>query len=350
MIPVVVLATVDPVLRDSALFSLLTDQPGTGVVREDLDADAGTLRRVVGDENGFVEDVTRPADHGCPGCILREDALPAVEAMVDSGRWQRIVLALPVSAATVPAARPLADPCARRRLGIDLAGVVGVVDVDRAEDDLMGDERVGDRGVALAAGDRRSVGEALAAQITHADLVLTTGTSPVGLTLVDHLRGRRSARADLFDTRVRELFAARHSVRHAAARLDPRTLAPPEVPDAHGVWTLDLTSGRPVHPERFLRLLPDLAGGRVRTRGRFRVPTRPGRLGVLDGTGGHLSIGDAGPPGTAVGTRLVVTGTGDDREQRHRAFGEMLLTGAELAGADDWAAVEDGLDDWLGPR
>ncbi|HEY7813434.1 MAG TPA: hypothetical protein VIC62_09370 [Nakamurella sp.] len=101
-----VLATVDPVLRETALFSLLTDQPGTGVVRQDLDADAGTLRRVVVNENGVVEDVTHPAEHGCPGCILREDALPALEAMVSAGRWQRIVLALPVSAATMPAVRP----------------------------------------------------------------------------------------------------------------------------------------------------------------------------------------------------------------------------------------------------
>lgn len=49
-------------------------------------------------------------------------------------------------------------------------------------------------------------------------------------------------------------------------------------------------------------------------------------------------------------TRLVVTGIGDGREQRQRAFGEMLLTGAELAGNDDWSTMDDGLDEWLGPR
>ncbi len=350
MIPVVVLATVDPVLRETAVFSLLTDLPGTGVISQDLDPGAGTLRRVVGDEYGVVEDVTRPAERGCPGCVLREDALPALGAMVDSGRWQRIVLALPVSAATVPAARPLADPAARRQLGIGLACVVCVIDADRAESDLMGAELIDDRGLALTAGDRRSVGEALAAQLAHADLVLATGADPVGLTLVDHLRGRRSARAELFDTRARELFVTRHSARQAAARVDPRWLTPPTVPDAHGVWTLDLDSDRPVHPERFLRRLADLAGGRVRTRGRFMLPTRPGRLGVVDGTGGHLSIGDAGRHGFAASTRMVVTGVGDGCVDRRRAFNEMLLTGAELAGGDDWSRVDDGLDDWLGLR
>jgi G3E family GTPase len=350
MIPVVVLATVDPVLRETAVLSWLTDRPGTGVLRQDLDPEAGMLRRVVGDEHGVVEDLSRPADRGCPGCVLRENALPAVAAMVKSGRWQRIVVALPVSAASVPAARPLADPCARRRLGIELAAVVSVVDVDRAGDDLMGDERVGQRGGALAVGDRRSVGEALAAQLGHADLVLTTGSNPVGLTLVDHLRGIRSARRELHQTRVAELFAARHSARSAAARLDPRTLQPSSVPDAHGVWTLDLVSHRPMHPVRFMARLADLAGGRVRARGRFQVPTRAGRLAVLDGAGGHLSIGDAGRPATAVGTRVLLTGTGPERAQRRQVFAEMLLTDDELASGRDWSTVDDGLDDWLGPR
>ncbi len=350
MIPIVVLAAVDPVLREAALFSLLTDLPGTGVARQDLDPAAGTLRRVVSDEHGVLEDVTRPAERGCPGCVLREDALPAVEAMVAAERWQRIVLALPVSAATMPAARPLTDPAIRRRLGVDLAAVVSVVDADRVEADLMGPDLVGDRGMDLAIGDRRSVGEALAAQLTHADLVLSTGSDRAGDTLIDHLRGPRGARSDLFETRVRELFVPRHSARLAADRLDPRRLMPPTVPDAHGVWTLDLCSGRPVHPQRFLRRLPELAGGRVRARGRFHLPTRPGRLGVVDGTGGHLSIGDAGWHGPSASTRLVVTGVGGGRQRRAQAFAEMLLTDAELAGAGDWSTMDDGLDDWLGVR
>ncbi len=349
MIPVVVLATVDPVLRDVAVFSLLTDLPGTGVLRQDLDPHTGTVRRVVGDENGTVEDVRHPAERACPGCILRENVLPAVESTVAADRWQRLVLALPVSASTMPVTRPLADASVRRRLGIDLATVICVVDADRVEHDLMSGDRLADRSLGLMTDDGRTVGEALSAHLAHADLVLTTGSDPVGLTLIDHLRGRRSGRAELFDTRVRELFAARHSERHAAARLDPYWLSRADAPDAHGVWSLDLISERPVHPERFLHRLPDLAGGRVRTRGRFQVPTRPDRLGVLDGTGGHLAIGDAGRPGTPMTTRMVITGVGDGRDQRRRAFAEMLLRGGELA-EPDWAGRPDGLDDWLGGR
>lgn len=350
MIPVVVLATVDPVLRDAAVFSLLTDLPGTGFVRQDLDPHTGTVRRVVGDQSGLVDDLTEPADPGCPGCVLRENVLPAVEAMVQVGRWQRIVLALPVSAATSPAARPLTDPAVRRRLGIDLATVVSVVDVDRVEHDLMSGDLLADRGLALTAGDGRAVGEVLAGQLAHADVVLTTGSDPVGRTLTDHLRGRRSSRRDLFDSNARELFTARHCAGHAAARIDPYWLSRSTTPDAHGVWTLDLISERPVHPERFLLRLPELAGGRVRTRGRFRVPTRPDRLGVVDGAGGHLSIGDAGRPATPLATRMVITGVGVGSAQRRRAFADILLNDDELDSGQDWSTVDDGLDDWLGVR
>lgn len=350
MIPLVVLATVDPVLRDAAVFSLLTDLPGTGFVRQDLDPLTGTVRRVVGDADGLVDDVTEPAGHGCPGCVQRENLLPAVEAMVGRERWSRIVLALPVGGATAPAARPLTDPGLRRRLGIELATVVCVVDVDRVEDDLMGGDLLAARELGLTADDGRAVGEVLAAQLAHADVVLTTGIDPAGHTLVDHLRGRRSGRRDLFDADARELFTARHSAGHAAARIDPYWLSRSATPDANGVWTLDLVSERPVHPERFLDRLPELAGGRVRTRGRFRVPTRPDRLGVLDGTGGHLSIGDAGRPATALATRMVITGTGAGTGDRHRAFTDILLTDREMASDRDWSSVDDGLDGWLGAR
>lgn len=350
MIPLVVLATVDPVLRDAAVFSLLTDLPGTGFVRQDMDPLTDTVRRVVGDADGLVDDVTEPAAHGCPGCVQRENLRPAMEAMTRRGRWSRIVLALPVSGAIAPAARPLADPAIRRQLGIELATVVCVVDVDRVEHDLMGGDLLVDRELGLTASDGRAVGEVLAAQMGHADVVLTTGTSPVGSTLVDHLRGRRSSRRDLFDANARELFTARHSAEQAAARIDPGWLSRATTPDANGVWTLDLISERPVHPQRFLDRLPDLAGGRVRTRGRFRVPTRPDRLGVLDGTGGHLSIGDAGRPATPLATRMVITGTGPGTGRRHRAFTDILLTDRELESGPDWSTVNDGLDDWLGIR
>ncbi len=351
MLPVVVLATVDPVLRDAALFSLMTDLPGTGILRQDLDPDAGTLRRVISDESGVVEDVTRPLEHTCLGCAVREDSLPALESMVQAGRWQRILFALPVSAEALPASRPLSDPGIREVLGADLAAVACVLNADTVEADLMGDDLLADRRMALSADDRRSVGEALAAQLGHADLVLTTGSDPVGLTLTDHLRGRRTMRSELFGTRAGRLFAIRHSSRHAEARVDPCRVRASDAPDAHGVWSLDLRTHRPVHPGRFLEQLDELAGGRTRSRGHFHLLTRPDRVGVWDGAGRQLSIGDGGP--WRVGspsTRLVFTGVDDDRARIARAFATILMTDQELAGRATWTRVDDGLDNWLGVR
>ncbi len=351
MLPVVVLASIDPVLRDAALFSVLTDLPGTGILRQDLDPDAGTLRRVISDEGGVVEDVTRPLEHTCLGCAIREDSLPALETMVQAGRWERIVFALPVSAETMPAARPLSDPGIQEVVGADLAAVACVVDADTVEADLMGDELLADRRLALSTDDRRSVGEALAAQLGHADLVLTSGSDPVGLTLTDHLRGCRTMRSGLFRTRAGQLFAPRHSPRHAEARVDPCRVRAPDVPDAHGVWSLDLRTHRPVHPGRFLEQLDELAGGRTRSRGHFHLVSRPDRIGVWDGAGRQLSIGDGGP--WRIGspsTRLVFTGVDDDRARIAKAFATMLMTDDELAARSGRSQADDGLDDWLGTR
>ena len=346
MLPVVILSTVDPVLRESALLSLLTDLPGTGVLRQDLDPATGTIRRVISDEHGVHEDTTQRLEHACLGCAVREDSLPALDTMAGSGRWERIVWALPVSAQSLTAARPLCRGGAVD--GVQLASVVCVVDADRVEEDLMGDALLADRELALSVDDRRSVGEAVAAQLEHADLVLTTGSDPVGLTLADHLRGRRTMRSALFTTRATQVFAPRHSPRHAEARVDPCLVRAPDAPDAHGVWSLDLMSPRPVHPGRFLEGLDELAGRRIRSRGRFHLTTRPGRFGVWDAAGRQLSIGDGGPWRVAgPSTRLVFTGVDDDRAAVAGGFARMLMTDAELAGARPTA---DGLDDWLGHR
>lgn len=85
-IPVVVIATMDAVLRDSAVFCALTESGRTGVLRQDIDPDDGTIERVVLDADGVVERQTIPLEHTCLGCAVREDSLPVLEGMVDSGR------------------------------------------------------------------------------------------------------------------------------------------------------------------------------------------------------------------------------------------------------------------------
>lgn len=97
-VPLIVMSTADPVLRGAAMFSLLTDLPGTGFLSQDLAPESATIRRRISDEAGVAEDQTVPLAHSCLGCAIREDSLPALESMVQSGRWRQIVWALPITA------------------------------------------------------------------------------------------------------------------------------------------------------------------------------------------------------------------------------------------------------------
>lgn len=350
-IPVVILSSIDEVLRDTVIFSALTGAPRTGVLRQDLDPDRGVLHRVISDETSVAEDELVLLAHTCLGCAIREDSLPSLERMAASGRWDRILVALPVAAQTPPLARPLAEARIADDLGVRLVTVATAIDVEALQDNIFGFDLLDDRDLALADEDRRTVGEAVSAQIRHADLLLTTGDSPTGMTLADHLRGRGSHRGDLLGRSTAELFSPRYFHPEAEARLDPCQVCPSDARDDNGVWTMDLISSRPVHPGRFMDHLDTLAGGAVCSRGRFYLPSRPRTVGEWDGVAGQLSIGDAGSwPCRDRSTRLVFTGIEDIRPELVETFVSVLMTDREITAAGNWARRDDGFDAWLGHR
>ncbi|ADG73077.1 cobalamin synthesis CobW domain protein [Cellulomonas flavigena DSM 20109] len=357
--PVVVLSSVDPVERDATLMSLLLDAPRTVAVRHDIhDDEEGTLRRVVADATGVLEDEVLPLEHACLSCAVREDAVPTLHRLAD-GPWDTVVLALPVSAEPLPVVRALGwamrpgDTLAALRLGT----TVTTVDLATLEHDLLGDDLLDERGLALTHDDRRSVGEALAAQVGHADVVLVEGSSSVHAVasdLLDHVRATDGRRVDgRHRVRLPDLTAVDHAPTTAERRLDPAHVAPvPGAPTRNGVWTLDLHTDRPFHPERLLHGVERLGSPRVRSRGRFHVPSRPDTMCVWEGAGGQLSIGAAGPWGHRTpDTRLVVTGTGDEAPALREAFAELVLSEPEVRrGYEPWLGRPDVLAPWLGDR
>ncbi len=375
IIPVSVLASTDPVLRDSALFGLLMDGPGVVAVRHDLHADY--LRRVVLDATGVVEDVLVPLEHACLSCAVREDAVPTIARLARDGRWSLVLLALPVSAEPLPAARALAAEAAPsgRLAHTRVATSLAVVDVDTLQHDLFGDDTLVERGLELTADDERSVGEALAAQIEQADLVVTSGNEPASATasgLLDRLRGAGTRRVDgLHALSAADLAAGTYSPARAERRAHP--LGALAIADAGGVpedrsWTLELRSQLPFHPERLLDRIEDLSSGGLRARGVFHVADRPGLACLWDGAGGQLAVADLGPwsevcAGTAPHTRIVVVGVADDRraggsgrgvlDERQRlreAFHAALCTPEEAADGVEWLWRKDHLAPWLGAR
>ncbi len=358
VVPVVTVASVDVVLRASAVAGLLCDVPGAYVVQHDVgpvgpgarpdeDADGGTrLRRTVHARSGVVEQTDVDLGHGCLSCALREDVLPTLRRLAED-LPPLLVLALPVAAEPLPVVRALQHEGGRLRAG----GVVTVVDADSLVDDLLGADTLAERGRDLFAGDERALGEALAHQVELSDVVATSRPpGPAASRLLAHLATPRFPIEvrdvhDLAPGRLAALLRPGHDPRG-----DVQAVRPAPVRDGDGVWTLDLRAGRPLHPGRVLDRVEDLGRGRIRARGHMWLPSRPGTACAWDGAGGQLSIGSVGPWRRRAGTRIVVTGTDPaDRSRLTRAFRGLELTDDEAArGTHWWRRHGDDLDPWLG--
>ncbi|MBN0038908.1 GTP-binding protein [Cellulosimicrobium cellulans] len=374
-----VLATIDPVLRDSAVFGLVVGGPRVVALRHDIRAVEGALRRVVVDATGVIEDEVVPLEHACLSCAVREDAVPTLRRLAADGRWDHVVLALPVAAESLPVVRALAAQATpgNELERLRLATVLAVADVDTLEHDLLDDDLVAERGVGLTEDDQRAVGEVLAAQLEHADLVVTTGdleAAATGSGLVDRLRGVGTRRIDgLHALAAGDLARHTHDPAAGERRAHPLGVRGPlprhEKPVGDRSWTVELWSARPFDPERLLRRIEDLGTGRVRSRGVFHVANRPDSLCAWDGAGGQLCIGTLGTwddATTAEGrpvephTRVVIVGAtdadgegdgGDERGRLLDAFRDVLATPDELAdGGLRWLGRTDVLAPWLGAR
>ncbi|GAB7191342.1 GTP-binding protein [Kineococcus sp. NUM-3379] len=355
-LPLTVVTSMDAVLRDSATTGVLCDVPGTVVLRYDLGPGrADGLRRTVSDTGGLVERVAVPLEHTCLGCALREDVVPTVAAVAASGRWERVVLALPVSAEPVTALQALAvaehtgTPLSRL---VTVTGHVCVVGTGSLLEDLFGDELLAERGAGLTEDDRRAVGEALAGQLQEADAVVCdSGPGPRARAVLAHLAGPGIPVLGLHSASSAALLARRRDAGEVpGSRSDLLRARPTGALDREGVWTLELSSPRPLHPGRLLERVEDLGAGRLRARGVFWLPGRPDTACAWDGAGGQLSIGDLGTWGSGrPGTRLVVTGVDDDTARLRQAFADVLVRPEELRAPDPAWSVDDGFTPWLGP-
>jgi G3E family GTPase len=349
-VPTVVVASIDPVLRESAVDGLVSDLPGAVALRVDVHVDRGLVHRTVYDTASVVEDAWVPLDHACLSCAMREEILPTLERVASTLRPPAIHVALPVTAEPMPLVAAL-----RAYEPVEVHGVVSVFDADRLENDLLGDDLLAERDLAFTAADRRSVGEVLAHQVESADLLLTPETPPArAAALLDHLTDATVRRQPLHDTDGRALVAARRDPQPApdgVLRGDLLHVRSTGAAPREGVWTLDLQSWRPLHPRRLLDQVGTLGTGAVRGRGHFWLPTRPTVVCAWDGAGGQLSIGDHGRWPTRPDTHLVITGTTPDPDALIRAFDTALMDDGELAhGLARWHGQPDGLDRWLGEQ
>lgn len=346
-IPVLSVCSVDPVLRDSTAAALMLDLAGAVAVRHDVSTE-GLLHRHVYDWQGTRDQATEMLDHGCLWCALRADLLPVLRGLSSRrSRPDAIVVVLPVSFSPLPLVRDLQPGGGGLVKGCRPAAVVAAMDPITLMHDLFADDLLVERKLALGGDDRRSVGEALAAQLEYADAIVTpTHPETAEEQVLAHLNLWPTGR--IYGMHADQLVQVGRRVDDP--RGDMLRVRRTGAADSEHVWTLQLQSTRPFHPDRLHESIEALGAGRTRGRGAFWLPTRPGTVGVWDGAGGQLSIGTAGqwPPGHRR-TRLVVTGIGDEAGTISAAFAHALTTDVELSrGEEWWTGRDDGFDPWLG--
>lgn len=354
-VPVVLVTGVDAEAMAATTIALQWDLPRTVVLRHDLDVAGQQLQRVVSDASGELERVVHHLEHVCVSCALREDVVPTMERLAADGRWDTVVVHLPVAAEPVQVCRVLErDPTAAP--SVTVAAVVAALAGGSTVEDLLGDDLLHERGLHTADDDERGVAETCTSLVEYADVVVAgEACGAEGLALLRMLvRPGAELVGDPTLLDGPALLAGRHDHGRTEAWVSStRGVVVPLVVTRHA-WTLELTSERPFSPQRLLQDIESLGTEGIRLRGCFWLPTRPGTVGELEGAGGQLSIGSGARWGhrTPV-TNLVAVGAAASRDridQLRTAFARTLLDDAEVAARGLlWEAFDDGLEPWLGP-
>ncbi|MEU4463623.1 GTP-binding protein [Streptomyces sp. NPDC024017] len=392
-LPVVIVGGLHADARRAAVARLLADVPGSVVLHHDLaTAAAGTVVRTIRDATGILDAGEAPLVNDCACCALREDLVPELERLRDTGGTRLAVVELwdsvePKAMAEVVTAG-----------GLTVTGVITAVDPALVLPYLGNGDDLADGGLAAAATDQRTVADTFARQLEYAP-VLAVAESPEAddedreLLAQLHPTARRApigqeAPADQADdgltvptprrrplSSLAQAALAGFDVEAAAAAQHPACALLPVEADAHGVSTLVWSRRRPFHPERLYAALEDLTCAAARSRGRFWLADKPDTLFHWDAAGGALCVESAGPwlaslPDAAWemvppvrraaaaldwhpehGDRcqhLVFTSPGLDRDGLERLLESCLLTDAEYAaGPDAWQRLPHAFDTLL---
>lgn len=387
-LPVVIVGGLHCDARKATVERLLAAVPGSVALHHDLSgaataASEGSVCRTVRESGGLLSTGEAPLVNDCACCALREDLVPELERLADTGLCRLAVVELWDSVEPKAMAEVIA---AHSGDELRLAAVVTAVDPALVLPYLAGGDDLAEAGLAAAATDQRTVADTWARQLEYAPvLALVAGAEPADaadLALLNQLHPM--ARQVPVDGREFEEFAAKVTADHrafdvegAAARLHPACALLPQAADADGVETLVWRQVRPFHPERLYAALEDLCCAAARSRGRFWLADRPDTLLSWDAAGGALCVENAGPwlaslPDAAWelvppvrraaaaldwhpvhGDRtqhLVFTSPGLDVDGLSSLLDSCLLTDDEYAGGPEaWKQLPPAFDELLDP-
>ena len=347
-LPVLVVSAIDIDLQNSAAAALLRGGSRGLAITYRHDPATGALTREVRRGLAPAEVQVVALTSCCLSCSVRSDLVTLLPSLY----WEQpeaVLVCPPPAMDPVPLVSAVVD--LDRDGALRIAAALTVIRPADLRANLFGADLLVERGLAVADTDRRSVGEVLARQIETADVIVLTGPrSPSGDVLLEHLVGHDRLR--LATSALSEAIGG--LVRRSSTaidRADLRRVSSSGAVDAAGVWTLDLSTWKPFHPERLLASIERLGSGPLRGRGVFWLASRPAVRCAWDGAGGQLSVGGIDEWDCPPFTRLILTGTGRHASRIRRAFENALLTDRELAcGLQFWLPVDgDGWETWLGP-
>ena len=287
---VVVVAGLHRAARARTVDELIAAVPGSVALHHDFDRiGEGVVHRVTRDRWGPVDHSRVELDHLCASCTLREDLVPALLRLTESGEHTLCVVETwegvePRSVADAVASEP----------ALRLAAVVTAVDSERLLPDLAGHDDLSDRGLDIAVEDERSVAEVLAHQIEYPTVLALHGElyRDEARSLLEHLNPAALVVAP--DANLADLTHGRFDPEHAANRLNPAWAQYTDRHDAR-VRTLTWTRKRPLHPARFHEALEHIVAAGLRSRGRVWLAGRADTLLVWDAYNDALLLESGGP-------------------------------------------------------
>ncbi|MEV0320746.1 CobW family GTP-binding protein [Streptomyces sp. NPDC050658] len=363
--------------RRQAVERLLATVPGSVALHHDLaTAVHGTVVRTVRDATGVLSTGEAPLVNDCACCALREDLVPELERLADSGLTRLAVVELWDSVEPKAMAEVIAAHGGDGRLR--LSGVITAVDPALLLSCLGNGDDLMEAGLAAATSDQRTVADTWARQLEYAP-VLALADSPEAddedraLLAQLHPTARQvpiGGHGDLAGAAL-----AGFDVEAAAAAQHPSCALLPTDADEAGVATLVWHRDRPFHPERLYQALEDLTCAAARSRGRFWLADHPDTLLGWDAAGGALCVESAGPwlaslPDAAwemvppvrraaaaldwhpehgdCCQHLVFTSPGLDRDGLEQVLESCLLTDEEYAaGREAWKHLPPAFDTLL---
>ncbi|WP_282697266.1 GTP-binding protein [Streptomyces sp. CC208A] len=371
----VVVAGLHAEARTEVVDRLLKSVPGSVALHHDLaSASEGTVLRLIRDADGVLSRGDTPLVNDCACCALREDLVPELERLADSGLTRLAVVELWDSVEPKAMAEVIAGHGGDR---LALTNVITAVDPALVLPYLANGDDLAEAGLAAAATDRRTVGDTWARQMEYAPVLAVVDNDEAddedrALLAQLHPTARRVPAGSVELARA---ALAGFDVEAAAAAQHPACALLPQEADEAGVTTFVWRRHRPFHPERLYEALEDLCCGAARSRGRFWLADRPDTLLAWDAAGGALCVENAGPwlaslPDAAwemvppmrraaaaldwhpehgdCCQHLVFTSPGLDRDGLERLLDSCLLTDAEYAsGREAWKHLPAAFDSLL---